>query len=132
MPASWPITRQNEPVSPKPHVRYDRSMRRALTIVAIVFLASPVYADNILRLGTPVLDRPTLTSLGVQWPITGDDNFNATITVKYRVAGTAQFTDALPLYRVHPESVTGHTVMPQFAGSVFDLHPGTMYEIQLH
>jgi hypothetical protein len=92
-------------------------MLRVFTTVAItlLLLLSPAYADDTLHLGTPVLDRPTLTSLGIQCPITGDDNFNATITLQYRIAGSSQFFDALPLYRVHPESVGGWTVMPQFA-----------------
>ena len=41
-------------------------------------------------------------------------------------------TTALPLLRVHPEVVSGRTVPAQFAGSIFDLKPATLYEIELH
>jgi hypothetical protein len=93
---------------------------------------SALYADNLLHPGTPILDRPTLTTLGVQLPLTGDDNFNATVAVQYRVSGTATWQTGLPLFRVHPETVAGYTVAPQFGGSIFDLRPATTYDIQLH
>lgn len=97
-----------------------------------VISCSALYADNLLHPGTPKLDRPTLTALGVQLPITGDDNLNASVSMQYRVAGTTIWFSALPLFRVHPETVAGYTVFPQFAGSIFDLRPATSYEIQLH
>ena len=103
------------------------------TLAAMATLAAfPVLADNVLHPGTPVLDRPTLTTLGVQLPITGDDNFNATVTVLYRPSGTTAWRQALPLFRVHPENTVLYTVAPQFAGSIFDLMPATSYDIQLN
>jgi hypothetical protein len=78
------------------------------------------------------LDRPTLTALGVRLPVTGDDNWNARVTVRYRQSGATAWRKALPLFRVHPESVARRSVAPQFAGSIFDLRPGTSYDIQLH
>ncbi len=92
----------------------------------------PMFADNVLHPGTPVLDRPTLTVLGIQLPITGDDNFNASVTVQYRQTGTTAWSEGLPLFRVHPNSTVLYTVQPQFAGSIFDLRPGTSYDIQLN
>ncbi len=94
-------------------------------------LVCPVFADNVLHPGTPVLDRPTLTVLGVQLPISGDDNFNATVAVRYRPSGTTAWIQGLPLFRVHPENTVLYTVMPQFAGSIFNLQPGTSYDIAL-
>ncbi len=89
-------------------------------------------ADDVLHPLQPVLDRPTLTALGVQLPLTGDDNFNSSVTVRYRKAGTSAWFPGLPLFRVHPESVANWSIAPQFAGSIFDLRPGTSYEIELH
>src|ERR1041384_329082 len=94
--------------------------------------AGALLADDILHLGTPLLDRPTLITLGVQLPVTGDDNFNAAVAMRYREAGTVEWHDALPLLRVHAEVVAGRKVNPQFAGSIFDLLPATAYEIELH
>lgn len=90
------------------------------------------HADDVLHVGTASLDPPTVVALGVQLLVTGDDNFNATVLVRYRPTGTTAWRDALPLFRVHPENVTVLTVPSQFAGSIFDLTPGTSYDIQLH
>ena len=101
--------------------------------IIIPFLAcSALFADNVLHPGTAVLDRPTITVLGVKLPITGDDNFNASVTMQYKVSGATAWQSALPLFRVHPETVAGYTVAPQFGGSIFDLKPATTYDIQLH
>ncbi len=108
------------------------SVMRSAAILAIVLAAAPAWADDVLHPGTPMLDPPTLTALGVWLPITGDDNFTATVSVRYRVTGTQAWRDALPLQHVHAEAVTGLTVTPQFAGSIFDLAPNTSYDIELH
>lgn len=71
-------------------------------------------------------------ALGVQLLVTGDDNYNATVTVRYRQSGTTAWHDAQPLYRVHTDTVYDYTVAPQFSGSIFDLRPNTSYDIQLH
>jgi hypothetical protein len=89
------------------------------------------FADNVLHPGLPAVDRPTLTSLGFQVPVTGDDNFNSTVTVRYRQAGSATWQTGLPLYRVHTDVIFGYTAFPQFSGSVFDLRPNTTYDVEL-
>ena len=99
---------------------------------AVFFIPTLAHADDVLHLGTPVLERPTLMSLGVQLPITGDDNYNATVTLRYRKSGAVTWRTGQPLYRVHPESIVGWTATPQFAGSIIDLRPNTQYEIELH
>jgi hypothetical protein len=71
-------------------------------------------------------------ALGVQLPVTGNDNYNASVTVRYRQTGTIAWRAALPLYGVHPDTIFGYPVTPQFAGSIFDLRPNTTYEIELH
>jgi hypothetical protein len=103
---------------------------RALLVLAA--LSTPAFADDVLHPGTPELDPPTITALGVALPITGDDNFTATVAVRYRVSGTTAWHDALPLQHVHAEAVMGFTVEPSFAGSIFDLAPDTDYDIELH
>ena len=89
-------------------------------------------ADDVLHVGTAQLDRPTLVALGVQLLVTGDDNHNASVAVRYRPAGMTAWRQGMPLFRVRPEVVTGRTVPAQFAGSIFDLLPGQSYEIELH
>jgi hypothetical protein len=112
-------------------------MRAPRIVAGVAFclgigLAMPVRADDVLHPGTPALDPPTLVALGVVLPITGDDNFTATVSMRYRVTGTTAWHDAMPLQHVHAEAVVGLTVAPQFAGSIFDLAPGTSYDIELH
>src|SRR5262245_29296033 len=84
-------------------------------------------ADALTSLSVSV-DRPTLHALGVQVLIADDDDRDATIAVRVRAAGTSAFRDGPPLFRVHPEDVTFVAVPEQYAGSVFDLAPGTDYE----
>jgi hypothetical protein len=97
----------------------------------LTFLPLLAFADNVLRPGMPVLDRPTLTALGVKLPVTGDDNFNATVQVRYRKTGSTAWFTGLPLFRVHPETTVPYTIAPQFSGSIFDLRPATAYDIEL-
>jgi hypothetical protein len=62
--------------------------------------------------------------------VTGDDDRDASVAVRVREAGSDTWRDAPPLFRVWPETITV-TVPQQFAGSVFDLAPGTTYEVEL-
>lgn len=82
--------------------------------------------------GAPQIDRPTLTAIGMKVPVSGELGDRATVTVRYRETGGAAWRPALPLLRVHPEVITGLVVEPHFGGTVFDLKPGTSYEIELH
>lgn len=112
-------------------LRYDGRMRKLVVLVAMA-VATTAHADDVLHPGTPELDPPTLTALGIGLPIAGDDNFTGRVAVRYRVEGTTTWHDGPPLMHVHAEAVTGFTVAPQFAGSIFDLRPDTAYEIELH
>jgi MYXO-CTERM domain-containing protein len=115
-------------------------MRRSITrlapvfalVPALCFSASEAHAGNTLAITETKLDAPGVITLGVQMLISGDDNHDAKITLRYRKTGTTAFVDGLPLFRVHPEVVVGRTVPQQFAGSLFDLAPGTSYDIELH
>jgi hypothetical protein len=117
-----------------------RSVRRGRRVAALgsfasalaLTIAGSARADDVLHVGSAKADPPTIISLGVQLFVTGDDNFNASVTVRYRKTGAASFASALPLHRVHPSVVNGRTVMPQLAGSLFDLSPDTAYDIELH
>ena len=104
----------------------------ALTLAAGLCLTAPAHADDVLHPGAVNVDRPTLVTLGVQLLISGDDDHDAAVTVRYRETGAGTWRDAMPLFRVHPESVVGRTVPEQFAGSIFDLSPGTTYDVELH
>jgi hypothetical protein len=106
----------------------------SLSILLCLFCivsATPALAGNVLQVGPAALDRPTVTALGVTLPLTGDDNMNAKVAVRFREQYSDTWKTGLPLFRVRPETVTAYTISPQFAGSIFDLKPATTYEIEL-
>lgn len=105
---------------------------RIVILTSLLAATAVAHADDVLHPGTPELDPPTLTALGIGLPITGDDNFTGTVSVRYREQGTTTWHDGPPLMHVHAEAVTELAVAPQYAGSIFDLKPGTTYDIELH
>src|SRR5262249_30843109 len=107
-------------------VVFTRALASALVLVAAA--ARGAAADDVLHPGAVNIDRPTVVTLGVQLLVTGDDNHNARVAVRYRPTGDPTWRDGLDLFRVHPEDVVGRTVPEQFAGSIFDLVPGTTYD----
>jgi hypothetical protein len=92
---------------------------------------------NATRAGDVVVEPPTLICAGFQWKIEGDANRNASVSVTYRQKGERAWRKGLPLLRIGGEKVYGHdqpwvyTTPHMFAGSIFDLNPGTEYECRL-
>ncbi|MEO8596075.1 MAG: hypothetical protein ABI759_22340 [Candidatus Solibacter sp.] len=87
------------------------------------------------------VEPPTLTALGFEWRITGDDNRTARVDATYRKKGESEWRKALPLFRLQREMVTNGGPRPgrsgwyytyeapnMFAGSILNLEPGTEYE----
>jgi len=135
-----------------------RTLCAALTF-ALLGMA-PAWAETTATLGatlgvTPgklVLDAPTLTAIGVEWKIAGDDNRNAGVGVSYRRKGEQAWRKALPLLRIHHEVINSaeppfrptepSAAIPNgtrenpwhydtgnmFAGSILNLEPDTEYE----
>jgi hypothetical protein len=107
----------------------------ALLSAWIVF-AAPALArpENAVMPGQFLVEPPTLICAGFEWKITGDDNRNAFVTVTFRKKGAVPWKAGLPLLRLGGERILDksmgldHTVPPMFAGSLFDLEPGTEYE----
>ena len=127
--------------------------------LALALLATPASAQpsaqTAVSAGRLVVDAPTLTGIGVEWKITGDDNRNAAVEVSYRKKGETAWRKALPLLRIHHEVINSaevpfHPVDPtpanpngerenpwhydtgnMFAGSVLNLQPDTDYECRL-
>ena len=111
-------------------------MRRPSAAVAAALLAllaahPAARAQADLELVEVRVDPPTLHTVGVQVLVQGDDDFDAAITVRIRRAGDRDWRAGPPLFRVRPDTVS-EPVPAQFAGSVFDLTPGTDYEVELH
>jgi hypothetical protein len=91
----------------------------------------PIFGQNAATPGEIITPYPTVTNLAVEWMITGDDNLNCVVAVKYRIKGTADWNTAMPLRRVPSGTNLGFTWQNKCSGSIFDLEPGTEYEINL-
>ena len=78
---------------------------------------------------------PTLTNLAVEWVIEGDDNLNGRVEVSYRRTGESRWLQGMPLRRIPAGENQGvrHNFLwrNKHSGSIFDLRPGTEYEIRL-
>ena len=126
--------------------------------VVLVLLTSSVTAaegpqeniDDEVRPGAVAIEPPTVRSIGLEWEIGGDLNRNASVEVYYRQAGSTDWREGLPLFRLHNETVPAENatdpdnanrppeesafyyVTPNmFTGSIFDLQPDTSYEVRM-
>src|SRR4051812_21547547 len=97
-----------------------------------MLIAVLVAALNATAARTFVVEPPTLVSLGFEWRIDGDGNRDARVAVTYRRKGETAWRSGPPLLRIGHERINENAlqyVVPNgFAGSVFDLEPGTEYE----
>lgn len=89
---------------------------------------------NKTRTNEFIAEPPTLLCAGFQWTISGDENRNASVAVRFRKKGDQEWKNGLALLRIGGEKIYGHdqrwvyTTEHMFAGSVFNLEPGTVYE----
>ena len=60
---------------------------------------------NVVTPGELVIDPPTLTNLGFEWVISGDENRNARVEVSYRKKGAGDWKPAMPLLRLGGEHI---------------------------
>ncbi|HSP69813.1 MAG TPA: right-handed parallel beta-helix repeat-containing protein [Bryobacteraceae bacterium] len=109
-------------------------MQTAVLLCLMFFTISLQAADRATA-GEFIIERPTLISLGFEWHIDGDDNHNASASVFYRKKGETAWKEGLPMLRMDHERINENSlqyVVPNmFAGSIFDLEPGTDYECRL-
>jgi hypothetical protein len=118
----------------------------ACAVLACGLTAGAALADLSVRPGKLVVEAPTLLCLGVRWYVSGDENGSATVRISYRRKGEREWRQGLPLFRVGtgPDSSEGEARLEGgdrdlwpfplgnlFAGSIFDLRPGTEYQVKL-
>ncbi len=74
----------------------------------------------------------TLDSIGLYWPIQGDDNLNSTMVLEYRQAGSATWQLAAPAMRAEPLTVANGSMLGlnYWAASALFLEQGTSYELR--
>jgi len=109
--------------------------RIVLTALVFLGLASPgIPSDNNSAVpGEFIVEPATLTNLGFEWKIQGDDNHNAAVRVQYRKEGNSEWREALPLLRIGDEKVwrareyLEYWTPRMFAGSILDIEEETTY-----
>ncbi len=74
----------------------------------------------------------TLDSIGLYWPIQGDDNLNSTMALEYREAGSTIWRPAAPAMRADPLTLVNGSALGlnYWAASALFLEQGTSYELQ--
>jgi hypothetical protein len=101
--------------------------------------ADLIYRDGYEDLSLPLngltftLERATPEQIGLYLPTTRAFSFATRIAVRYRRSGESTWIDAHPLARIRPDFSEPGPVGPvdAFAGSIFDLQPGTTYDLEL-
>ena len=83
--------------------------------------------------GAITAPNPTIRNLTLEWAITGDSNNNGMVNVRYRPVGTPMWRAGMPLRNVPAGGVSSAVAWAhRHSGSVFDLEPDTVYEIELY
>ncbi|MCB0320486.1 MAG: hypothetical protein KDD60_06120, partial [Bdellovibrionales bacterium] len=76
----------------------------------------------------------TFTSASIIWDVAGDDNLNATASIRFRRKGTTFWQDGVDLTRTRATGSGGGSTsgsINSLAGSLFHLSPGTEYEVEV-
>ena len=107
-----------------------RSRRVAAAVAGLLLLGGVIRPATLTAQSngtTPGAIRTysTISSIGVEWTVTGDADHDATASVEFRTAGTAAWRPALPLVRV---DYNGSNML---AGSILFLNPNTAYDVRL-
>jgi hypothetical protein len=109
-----------------------RILLRVTWLATALLAPLSLVAQDRVRAGELYVEPPTLVSLGFEWSIEGDEDRDATVEVSYRTAGEGAWFEGLPLVRVGGERINEnalqYTTPHMFAGSIFELEPGTVYE----
>jgi hypothetical protein len=112
-----------------------------LTVVTALlasFWSARVSAQTATTPGAITTPYPTTQGISIEWAITGDSNNNGVVTVRYRPAGTTTWKTGMALFRIPAGSNNTGSFgsgngqwSNKHSGSLFDLDPGTTYEIEL-
>jgi MYXO-CTERM domain-containing protein len=113
----------------------------ALTIATALlasFWSTRVSAQTATTPGAITTPYPTTQGISIEWAIMGDSNNNSVVTVRYRPAGTTTWKTGMALFRIPAGSNDTGSFgsgngqwSNKHSGSLFDLDPGTSYEIEL-
>ena len=100
-------------------------------LICIYWMNAQSVAQDSTVAGAIVTPYPTLVNLAVEWQIQGDDNLNGIVNVKFREKNKTKWELGMPLRRVPAGANIGFKWGNKHSGSIFNLKPGTQYQIQL-
>jgi len=100
-------------------------------LICIFWTNAQSVAQDSTVAGAIVTPYPTLVNLAVEWQIQGDDNLNGIVNVKFREKNKTKWELGMPLRRVPAGANIGFKWGNKHSGSIFNLKPGTQYQIQL-
>jgi len=100
-------------------------------LICIFWTNAQSVAQDSTAAGAIVTPYPTLVNLAVEWQIQGDDNLNGIVNVKFREKNKTKWELGMPLRRVPAGANIGFKWGNKHSGSIFNLKPGTQYQIQL-
>lgn len=108
-------------------------MKRAAAVLGplVGLFTTAALAQDATTAGEVTTPYPTFHNVSIEWAITGDDNDNGSVGVRYRKQGDTTYREGLPLFRVPAGSNQGFSWTNKHAGSVFNVAPATTYEIEL-
>ena len=103
-------------------------MFKLISILCLFFITNrTILAQDATVSGKFIVEHPTLLNLGFEWPISGDANRNAEVSVEFRGVGENSWRTAMPLVRIGGERIfrarehLDYTVPDGFAGSILNL-----------
>jgi hypothetical protein len=118
-----------------------RSMKLGVVLLSLLVSSGcswfPSSVVHPISVGELEIDPATQHTIGLSLPVLGgDEDFDALVRVSYRPVGAPSWNEALPLQRVRTDTLshpvpTPFPIAEQFAGSIFDLEPDSVYEVRL-
>ena len=113
----------------------DRTFSRLAFIsacsVLLLTASQQARAQNRTTAGALLSPYPTLQNIALEWHISRDDDLDGVVAVSYRKKGVRSWKEAMQLRRVPAGENVRFQWRNKHAGSIFDLNPGTLYEIRL-
>jgi hypothetical protein len=107
----------------------------SISILLFLVAAGSVAAKQETTVPGELRTYSTLHSIGLEWELEGDVDHDAVCQVQYRLKGTSDWKQALPLFRVDYFGWYADTKADRrynmFAGSILFLQPGATYEVKL-
>jgi hypothetical protein len=106
------------------------TLAKAVTPAAAVGATLLAAGDAVVP-GVLTTPFPTLQNATIEWTYSGDNNANGWVSLRYRARGETTWQVGMPLRRILAGSSSGFSWATRHSGSLFDLKPGTTYDVEL-